>query len=67
MPLPLAPIERLARRAGAERLSADAIEELAKAMDEVGLELAREAAQAAKHAGRKTILREDIRLVAGKP
>jgi histone H3/H4 len=64
--IPLAAIERIARKAGIERLSADAIKELEKTIDELGEELAIEAAQAARHAKRKTILRDDIRLVAGK-
>jgi histone H3/H4 len=64
--LPLAAIERIARKAGIERISADAIKELTKTTEELGLELALEAAQAARHAKRKTILKEDIKLVAGK-
>jgi histone H3/H4 len=64
--LPLATIERIARKAGIERISADAIEELTKTIEDLGSDLALEAAQAARHAKRKTILREDIKLVAGK-
>ena len=64
--MPLAPIERIARKSGVERISADAIEELAKVVEEIGYELALEAAQAARHAKRKTILKEDIKFVAGK-
>jgi histone H3/H4 len=64
--LPLAAIERIARKAGVERISADAIKELDKTIEELGSDLALEAAQAARHAKRKTILREDIRLIAGK-
>jgi len=64
--LPLAAIERIARKAGAERISLDAIRELEKIISDLGLELAREAADAARHAKRKTILKEDIRLISGK-
>jgi len=64
--IPLAAIERIARKAGVERISADAVKELTKTMEDLGLELALEAAQVARHAKRKTILKEDIRLVAGK-
>jgi len=64
--LPLAPVERIARKAGIYRISADAIKELAKITEELGHELALEAAQAARHAKRKTILKEDIRFIAGK-
>jgi histone H3/H4 len=64
--LPLAAIERIARKAGIERISADAIEEISKTIEELGSQLALEAAQDARHAKRKTILKEDIKLVADK-
>lgn len=64
--LPLAAIERIVRKAGIERISANAVKEISKAVEEIGTDLALEAAQVARHAKRKTILREDIRLVAGK-
>lgn len=66
MSLPLASIERIAKNAGVERLGQDALTELQKTLDEVAEELAFEATQAAKHAGRKTIAAEDIWLVSGK-
>jgi DNA-binding protein len=65
--LPLAPIDRIARKSGVERISAEAVEELSKVVEELGCELTVEAAQVARHAKRKTILRKDIRFVAGKP
>lgn len=64
--LPLASIERIARKAGVERISAEAVKELTKTIEELGCELSLEAAQVARHAKRKTILKEDIRFVAGK-
>jgi histone H3/H4 len=64
--LPLAPVERIARKAGVDRISADAIKELANVVEELGCELALEAAQVARHAKRRTILVEDIKFVAGK-
>ena len=64
--LPVASIDRIVRKAGIERISADALKELSKVVEELGCELALEAAQAARHAKRKTILRKDIRLVACK-
>ena len=60
--LPKAAIERVARKAGVQRISADAIKELQSTIEELGLELAREAAQAAKYAKRKTIKAKDIKL-----
>jgi histone H3/H4 len=44
----------------------DALIELQKTLDEIAEELAFEATQAAKHAGRKTVSAEDIWLVSGK-
>jgi DNA-binding protein len=64
--LPLAAIERISRKAGVERLSSEAIKEITKSVEEIGVQLSLEAAQAARHAKRKTILKDDIRLVAGK-
>jgi histone H3/H4 len=64
--IPLAATERIARKAGAERISAKAIKELTKIVEELGYELALEAAQAARHAKRKTIIRKDIKFIAGK-
>jgi histone H3/H4 len=64
--LPAAAIERIAKKCGVNRVSADAIKELQIAADEIGLELVREAAAVARHAKRKTILKEDIKLVGRK-
>jgi histone H3/H4 len=66
MPLPLAAIGRIARKAGVGRISADAIQELAKTVEELGTLLASEAAAVARHANRRTIKAEDIKLIAGK-
>lgn len=64
--IPLAAVERVARKAGVQRISAKAIKELEKTVSDIGLELARDIAVVAKHAKRKTILKQDVRLVAGK-
>jgi len=52
------------RRAGAERVSEAAVEALRESAQEVAEELARDACQACKHANRKTVKREDVRLAA---
>lgn len=64
--LPLAAVERIARKAGVKRISTKAIKELERIADQIGLELALEAAQAARYAKRKTVLNKDIKLVAGQ-
>ncbi|MBU3904598.1 MAG: NFYB/HAP3 family transcription factor subunit [Nanoarchaeota archaeon] len=64
--LPKASIERIAKKAGAERISADAVKELQITIEEIGLELAIEVAHAAKYAKRKTIKASDVRFIAHK-
>lgn len=58
--LPIAPCKRILRNAGALRVSDDAVEELSIILEETGTEIAQQAKQLAKHAGRKTIKAEDI-------
>ncbi|MFB6204726.1 MAG: histone family protein [Candidatus Nanohaloarchaea archaeon] len=62
MTLPDAPIERIIRKAGAERVSKDAVEELRDAVEELGEEIARDAIEMAEHADRNTVKKEDIDL-----
>jgi len=66
MSFPHASIERISKNAGVERIGADAVTEIDKILDEIGEELASDAAKAAQHAKRNTIMREDIILVSGK-
>jgi histone H3/H4 len=66
MEFPVLPFERLIKRAGAKRVSHEAAEELAKVMEDKITQIAEEAAALAKHAGRKTVLAEDVRLAYRK-
>jgi histone H3/H4 len=60
--LPLAPLERLMRKAGAQRVSEDAVIALARILKDEAEEISEDAIAIAKHAGRKTITADDIRL-----
>jgi len=64
--LPLAPVERIIRKAGAERVSEGAGMELARVLEDYGIEVSREAMTLAKHAHRTTVKDEDIRLAVAR-
>jgi DNA-binding protein len=57
-------IGRIMKKAGAERVSADAAETLSGLMEEYGIFLAKEAKKMSDHAGRKTLRGSDIRMAA---
>lgn len=60
--IPKAPIARIIKDTGAERVSEDAKAELAEYLEEVARNIAIEANNVAKIAKRKTIKPEDIKL-----
>ena len=64
--LQLAPMHRLIKKAGAERVSEEAADELRKVLEEMGVKIAKEALDFAIHAGRKTVKAEDIRIAVTK-
>lgn len=64
--LQLAPMHRIIKKAGAERVSEEAAEELRKVLEEIGLKIAREALDFMRHAGRKTVKIEDIQIAVRK-
>ena len=59
--LPLAPVKRIIKNAGAERVSEDAVVALRDAVEETAEDLAENARAYARHAGRKTVKKEDVR------
>jgi len=62
--LAVAPMHRICKKAGADRVSEAAARELAKVLDDVGVKIAKEAIDYAMHAGRKTVKAEDIEIAA---
>lgn len=64
--LATAPMHRICKKAGADRVSESAAKELAKALEDIGIGIAKEAIDFAMHAGRKTVQARDIEIAAKK-
>jgi histone H3/H4 len=62
----VAPMHRLCKKAGADRVSEEATKELAKVLETIGIKIAKEALDYAVHARRKTIKTEDIEIATRK-
>ncbi|MDI9608880.1 MAG: histone family protein [Candidatus Verstraetearchaeota archaeon] len=64
--LALSAMDRIMRKAGAERVSDEASEALREVLETLALEISRDAIALAKHAGRKTVNSEDIKMASRK-
>jgi histone H3/H4 len=62
----VAPMHRLCKKAGADRVSEAAAKELAEALQNIGIKISKNALDFAMHAGRKTIKAEDIEIASKK-
>ena len=59
--LSLEAMRRLCRKAGAKRVNRSAAMELARILEEVGVEIAKKAVEFTLYAGRKTVKAKDIK------
>ncbi|MBC7126973.1 MAG: histone family protein [Candidatus Methanosuratincola petrocarbonis] len=64
--LAISAMDRLMRKAGAERVSDEASEALREVLETLALEISRDAIALAKHAGRKTVNSDDIKMASRK-
>ena len=58
--IPVAPIDRLIRKAGAKRVSQDASKKLAEILEGIAIDLSQQAIAFAHHAKRSTVTSEDF-------
>lgn len=61
---PLAPLEKIARKAGAERVSVSAVKAVRDAVLDMADKIAVDAVAASHHAKRVTVKAEDIRIAS---
>ena len=59
---PLAPLERIAKKAGAQRVSASAVREMREVVLDAAESIASDAVAASHHAGRVTVKAKDIKI-----
>lgn len=58
--IPVAPVDRLIRKAGAQRVSQDASKKLTEILEGIAIDLSQQAIAFANHAGRSTVTSEDF-------
>lgn len=61
-----APMHKLLKRVGADRVSEESANALSEALEEIGVKIAQEAIDYANHAGRKTVKARDIEIAVKK-
>lgn len=62
--IPVAPVERILRKSGVDRVSEEAAEALRDILEEEAVRIGKTASRFAKHAGRVTVKAEDVRLAS---
>jgi histone H3/H4 len=64
--LAIAAMHRICKKAGAERVSESAAEEMGRVLEQIGVRIGKEAIDWSMHAGRKTVKSEDIKRASEK-
>ena len=62
--IPKASVARILMKAGAKRVSQDAVDTFTEVLTDMGVKISSRAAEISKHAGRKTVHEGDVRLAA---
>ena len=62
--IPKASVARILMKAGAKRVSQDAVDAFTEVLTDIGVRISSRAAEISKHAGRKTVHEGDVRLAA---
>ena len=62
--LGLSAMYRILKKSGAERVSDESADELRRIVEDVATEIAKSAVDMTKHAGRKTVKSEDVKLAS---
>jgi len=55
---------RILKKSGAERISDESVDELRRVIEDIAMEIAKSAIDMTKHAGRKTVKGEDVKLAS---
>lgn len=62
--LGLAAVYRIIKKSGADRVSDEAAEELRRVVEEIAMQVAKQAIELSAHAGRHTVKGSDVKLAA---
>ena len=62
--LGLSAMYRILKKSGAERISDESADELRRVIEDIAVEISKGAVDMAKHAGRKTVKSEDVKLAS---
>jgi len=60
--LGLSAMYRILKKSGAERISDESVDELRRVIEDIAMEISKNAIDMTKHAGRKTVKAEDVKL-----